>query len=116
MTEKSVKLNSLQKRTLALFQLLAGSPETGTLNEKTGEVTIFGPGQLMASAHGDHLHIGQYVIAGSDASGFANEAVWRALARKGLIIISAFPMQLTLTRRGLAFDTGLMDQFEHSDH
>ncbi len=115
MTGKSVKLNPLQKRTLALFQLLARSPETGSLNEKTGEVTIFGPGQLMASAHGDHLHIGQYVIAESDASGFANEAVWRALARKGLII-SAFPGQLTLTRRGLAFDTGLMDQFEHSDH
>jgi len=112
MTGKSVKLNPLQKRTLALFQLLAGSPETGTLNEKTGEVTIFG----LPSAHGDHLHIGQYVIPGSDASGFANEAVWRALARKGLIIISAFPLQLTLTRQGLDFDTGLMDQFEHSDH
>lgn len=115
MTGKSVKLNSLQRRTLALFQLLAESPETGTLNEETGEVTVFGPGQFTPSAHGDHLHIGQYVIAGSDASGFSNAAVWRALDRKGLII-SAFPGQLTLTRQGLAFDTGLMDQFEHSDH
>jgi len=111
MKKKLIKLNPLQKRTLALFQLLADNPESATLDIKTGEVTI----SYLPEVHGDHVHIGNYVVSGQDASGFSNEAVWRALERKGLIK-SAFPIQATLTPQALEYDTGLRDQFEHSDH
>lgn len=111
MKKKPIKLNSLQRRTLALFQVLAGNPESSTLNDETGEVTI----SYLPRPHGDHVHIGHFIVSGQDASGFANEAVWRTLDRKGLIT-SHFPLQATLTKQGLAFDTGLRDQFEHSDH
>ncbi|MBL4802736.1 MAG: hypothetical protein JKY45_12665 [Emcibacter sp.] len=111
MKKKAIKLNSLQRRTLALFQVLASSPETSTTHEDTGEITV----SYLPEPHGDHVHIGNIVVSGQDASGFSNEAVWRALARKGMIVAN-FPVQATLTREGLAFETGLRDQFEHSDH
>ena len=111
MKKKAIKLNSLQKRTLALFQVLADNPESSTRDAETGEVAV----SYLPHPHGDHVHIGNFVVSGQDASGFANEAVWRALDRKGLIK-SAFPIQATLTKAGLEYDTGLRDQFEHSDH
>ncbi|MCK5424009.1 MAG: hypothetical protein KAI89_01460 [Emcibacter sp.] len=111
MKKKTIKLNSLQRRTLALFQVLASNPESSSLNDETGEVTV----SYLPQPHGDHVHIGNFVVSGQDASGFANEAVWRALARKGLIR-SNFPIQAILTPAGLAFETGFRDQFEHSDH
>jgi len=111
MKKKTIKLNPLQKRTLALFQVLAGNPQSATLNEETGEVTI----SYLPEAHGSHVHIGNFVVSGQDASGFSNEAVWRALERKGLMK-SHFPIQATLTIEGQNFETGLRDQFEHSDH
>lgn len=111
MKKKTIKLNSLQQRTLALFQVLASRPESSIVNGETGEVTV----SYLPEPHGDHVHIGHFVVSGQDASGFANEAVWRALERKGLIT-SNFPLQATLTKQGLAFDTGFADQFEHSDH
>lgn len=111
MKKKAIKLNSLQRRTLALFQLLASSPQSSVLDDETGEVTV----SYLPEVHGDHVHIGDFVVSGQDASGFTNEAVWRTLARKGLIK-SNFPLQATLTPQGLAFDTGFKDQFEHSDH
>ncbi len=111
MKKKTIKLNPLQRRTLALFQVLASSQESSVTNPETGEVTI----SYLPEPHGDHVHIGKFVVSGQDASGFANEAVWRALDRKGLII-SNFPIQATLTKEGLAFETRLRDQFEHSDH
>ncbi len=111
MRKKPIKLNPLQKRTLALFQVLASNPESSSLNSETGEVTI----SYLPQPHGDHVHIGGFVVSGQEASGFANEAVWQALDRKGLIT-SNFPIAATITGPGLAFDTGLRDQFEHSDH
>ncbi|PCI33189.1 MAG: hypothetical protein COB54_05440 [Alphaproteobacteria bacterium] len=111
MKKKTLKLNPLQGRTLALFQVLASSPESSTLNKETGEVTV----SYLPQAHGDHVHIGGFVISGQEASGFSNEAVWRALDRKGLIT-SHFPVQATLSKEGLAYDTGFRDQFEQSDH
>ena len=42
----------------------------------------------------------------------ANEAVWTALERKGLIK-SLFPMAVVLTPSGLDYDTGLGDQILH---
>ena len=107
MKKKTIKLNSLQRRTLALFQVLARSPESSVLDDDTGEVTI----SYLPRPHGDHVHIGDVVVSAQDASGFANEAVWRALDRKGLIT-SQFPLQAILTRQGLAFETGFGNHFE----
>jgi len=107
-----LKLNKLQARTLALFQELARHPETGIVDAETGEVTI----AQMPHAHGDHMHLGDLVISSRDASGFQNEAVWVALERKGLAR-SAFPLSITLTAEGLAFETGLLKPtVEKSDH
>lgn len=111
MKKKAIKLNPLQGRTLALFQLLAQSPESATTDPATGEVSI----AYFPRPHGDHVHIGDFVVSGRDASGFANAAVWRALERKGLIRAD-FPLQVVLTRTGLDFDTGYGDHFDHSDH
>lgn len=108
---KPIKLNSLQKRTLALFQHLAGNPESSTLNAETGEVSV----SYLPEPHGDHVHVGNIVVSGKDASGLANEAVWRALDRKGLIT-SHFPVQAILTVKGLNYDTGLQNHFKQSDH
>jgi hypothetical protein len=51
-----------------------------------------------------------------DATGLANEAVWVALARKGLIL-SNFPDAAVVTPAGLAYDTGLAGTILHrADH
>jgi len=112
MKKKPIQLNSLQRRTLALFQLLARNPQSSTRDEITGDVTI----SYLPEPHGDHIHIGAYVVSAQEASGFANEAVWRALERKGLITQFTFPIQATLSHQALDLDTGLADQFEASDH
>ncbi len=108
---KSIKLNSLQKRTLALFQHLASNPESSTRNVETGEVSV----SYLPEPHGGHVHVGDIVVSGKDASGFANEVVWQALERKGMIT-SHFPFQAVLTVEGLNYDTGLQDYFKQSNH
>ena len=57
------------------------------------------------------------MVSGADATGLRNQAVWVALARKGLVS-DAFPNALELTPAGLAYETGLGDQIlhRHSDH
>ena len=45
------------------------------------------------------------MVAGKDATGLYNEAVWNALARKGLAR-SDYPRQIALTAEGLGYDTG----------
>ena len=47
-----------------------------------------------------------------DATGLRNEAVWRALERKGLAR-GEFPIAIHLTPSGLLYDTGLKDQILH---
>ncbi len=107
-----LKLNKLQLRTLLLFQELGRHPETGTVDEKTGEVRL----STMPHIHGDHVHIGSFVVSSTDASGFSNQAVWRALERKGLAR-SDFPSAITLTKAGVDYDTGLTDKLaQPSDH
>jgi len=56
--KKSIKLNPLQRRTLALFQVLAGSPESSTVDPESGEVSV----SYFPQPHGDHVHI---VVNGS---------------------------------------------------
>ena len=100
-------LNKLQLRTLVLLQELAaliGEPVEG----EPGAVTV----AQFPPAHGDHFHMGDYVVRGADATGLGIEAVWVALTRKGLAK-SNFPASIVLTPTGLAYDTGVRDQVLH---
>lgn len=107
-----LKLNKLQLRTLALIQVLAQQDSVSTANAEENSVTI----HQLPHAHGDHVHIGPFVVSARDASGFNNDAVWIALKRKGLIAESG-GLGITVTPTGLAYDTGLSDQFiAPSDH
>lgn len=106
-----LKLNPLQLRTLALFQELARHPETAS-GSAGGEVRI----DALPHVHGNHVHIGRFVVSARDASGLNNEAVWVALERKKLAR-SEYPASLTLTAEGLGYDTGLAERMlGHSDH
>jgi len=95
-----LKLNPLQLRTLTLLQAMARIPGAAT-GTGSGEVAI----AQFPQAHGDHFHLGDAVVAGRDATGLYNEAVWNALARKGLAR-SDYPRQIVLTVEGLGYDTG----------
>jgi hypothetical protein len=95
-----LKLNPLQLRTLTLLQALARVPGAAT-SAGNGEVAI----AQLPQAHGDHFHLGDAVVAARDATGLYNEAVWNALARKGLAR-SDYPRQILLTADGLGYDTG----------
>jgi hypothetical protein len=108
---KPVKLNKLQNRTLALLQVLAKHPGGATIDPQTGDATI----TQLPRPHGDHVHVGDFVVSGRDTSGFANQAVWVALERKGLAK-SNYPLSITLTKAGQDFDTGFGDMFKKSDH
>ncbi len=107
-----LKLNKLQLRTLALAQILAKDPRIAATEEATGEVTLL----QLPHPHGDHMHIGEFVISAREASGLSNPAVWNALTRKGLVR-NDNPTAITLTALGLEYDTGMGDRFlPESDH
>jgi len=106
-----LKLNPLQSKTLVLFQELAKYPETSQTTE-SGEVVL----TSLPRPHGNHFHIGPKVVMSKDATGLSNPAAWVALERKGLIR-GSFPYAVTLTKEGLAYDTGIAHQILHgSDH
>jgi len=107
-----LKLNKLQLKTLTLLQELARLPDMATPDPDSGEVTITG----FPPPHGNHFHMGPYIVLGRDATGLRNEAVWRALARKGLAR-GVFPTAITLTPPGIAYETHMQDQILHRpDH
>lgn len=107
-----LKLNKLQLKTLTIFQQLASSPETSTRNEERKEVLL----NNLPNPHGNHFHCGDAVVMSSDATGLRNEAVWKALERKGLAT-SYFPLGIGLTEEGEKYETGLADKILHrSDH
>jgi len=107
-----LKLNGLQLRTLVLAQVIAADPDLSRHDEASGETTLL----HMPHPHGDHVHVGRFVVSARDASGFDNPAVWRVLERKGLARRDD-PLTMTLTPAGLAYDTGLGDNFlSESDH
>jgi len=106
-----LKLNPLQLKTLTLLQELARHREHATRHQEAGEVMV----SHIPSPHGDHFHMGGFIVAARDASGLANAAVFTALERKGLIR-SLFPMAAVLTKAGLAYDTGLREQILHAGH
>ncbi|CAA7611542.1 conserved hypothetical protein [Candidatus Terasakiella magnetica] len=106
-----LKLNPLQCKTLVLFQELARHPESGSALDD-GEIFL----SQLPRPHGNHFHVGHKVVMSKDATGLDNQAVWVALERKGLIK-AAFPMGVTMTKDGLAYDTGMTDEILHgSDH
>jgi hypothetical protein len=105
-----LNLNPLQLKTLTLMQYLAGL--TGAELDDADEIEIVS----FPHPHGDHFHLGHAVVATRDANGLANQSVWVALERKGLIKAD-FPDRATITRAGLDYDTGLAEQILHtSDH
>lgn len=107
-----LKLNKLQQRTLALAQVLARDPNAAVADAESGDVTI----TRVPHAHGDHVHVGSFVVSARDASGFGNPAVWVALARKGLVRDPG-TRAIVLTAAGVNYDTGLGDRFlQQSDH
>ena len=62
-----LKLNKLQLRTLVLAQVIAKDPNSGKIDEATGEATLL----RVPHAHGDHVHVGKFTVAARDASDVA---------------------------------------------
>ena len=107
-----LKLNNLQLRTLVLAQVIAADPDLARHDPATGDTVLLD----LPRPHGDHVHVGRFVVSARDASGFDNPAVWKVLERKGLTRQDD-PLTMTLTADGLAYDTGLGDKFlSESDH
>ena len=105
--QNPLKLNPLQLRTLTLLQAIARIPGAAT-SGANGDVVI----SQFPAAHGDHFHLGDAVVAGKDATGLYNEAVWNALTRKGLAKAD-WPSAITLTPAGLAYETDLAGEILH---
>ena len=103
-----LRLNTLQRKTLALFQAMAEVPESGEADPQTGDREI----SRFPHAHGDHIHLGEGYVMVRDATGMGNEAVWVALERKGLAK-SSYPRSIRITAAGLAYDTGVRDRIIH---
>ena len=110
--KNSLGLNPLQLRTLTILQQLARFSETATRNAETGEVMITN----LPTPHGNHFHCGDALVMASDATGLRNEAVWRALERKGLAR-GFWPYGIALTSSGIDYDTQLSGAILHRpDH
>lgn len=104
-----LKLNTLQLKTLAILQELAGDPAITHRDEGSGGVQI----TAIPAPHGDHFHVGSKVVLARDATGLANQGVWLALVRKGLASAAAFPYTIALTPAGLGYDTGVAESILH---
>ena len=100
-----LKLNPLQLRTLTILQVLSQVRGAAAPGPQAGEITI----SRFPAAHGDHFHLGDYLVNGRDASGLYNQAVWNALSRKGLAR-GDWPTQITLTPDGLSYETVVADE------
>ncbi len=100
-----LKLNPLQLRTLTLLQVLARLRDVSSDGPGPGEVTV----QRFPQPHGDHYHVGDFVVAGKDMTGLYNENVWNALERKG-IARAEWPHRIVLKPEALSYDTGEASQ------
>lgn len=106
-----LKLNDLQRRTLAIAQVLARETDAGQRDDTTGEIAL----RWLPDPHGNHFHVGPYALPARAASGLFNPAVWAALTRKGLARTDG-PGPVTLTAAGVAYETGYEQAFERADH
>lgn len=105
-----LNLNPLQLKTLTLFQVLAGIEDVAKPAEN-GEIEV----TQLPHAHGDHFHLGAYVVMSKDATGLNNPAVWAVLERKGMIR-SNIPHSVFITKDGLAYDAGMQEILHGSNH
>jgi hypothetical protein len=106
-----LNLNALQLKTLTLLQELAQHPEHATKAGENGAVMV----SNLPAPHGDHFHVGHFAVLARDATGLANQAVYVALERKGLLR-SMYPLGAVLTPEGLAYDTGMRESILHGGH
>lgn len=107
-----LRLNPLQLKTLTILQELARHSETSTTDAETGEVVLTN----LPRPHGNHFHVGDAIVMAREATGLGNEAVWKALERKGLARAS-YPLAIVLTKEGIDYDTGLDEAIlHHADH
>ncbi len=76
-------LNTLQLKTLTILQAVAeiDDAEVTEPNETDGSIKI----KSLPHAHGNHFHVGRYLVSAGDATGLQNSGVWAALERKGLV-------------------------------
>ena len=102
------KLNPLQLRTLAILQALARLPDMATHGPGSGEITV----ERFPQPHGDHLHLGEGVVAAKNVTGLYIDRVWHALERKGLARAD-WPHRIVLTADGIAYDTGIAETILH---
>ena len=113
-----LKLNALQLKTLTILQALS-EPDEGdgeASDEPTGDAGESRPIPLLPSPHGNHFHVGSYIVMAQDATGLHNPSVWVALTRKGLVE-GVPPAQASLTPQGVTYDTGLSEKILHGhDH
>ncbi len=106
-----LKLNRLQCKTLVLLQALAGLPRYATPGPEEGEAVI----ASMPPAHGNHFHVGPYIVFARDATGLRNSAVFAALLRRGLLRDAGG--RTVLTAAGRDYETGVAGSILHrSDH
>jgi hypothetical protein len=106
-----LNLNPLQLKTLTILQAVAEIDDV-VERKDDGSVKI----NSLPHAHGNHFHVGKYLVSGADATGLQNSGVWAALERKGLVATD-FPNSVTLTKDALDYDTGLRDSVLHTaDH
>lgn len=107
-----LNLNTLQLKTLTVFQILSGVEGCASPPDANGDIAIF----QLPHAHGNHFHVGDALLATKDTTGLHVPAVWAVLERKGLIRPQP-SATLAITAAGLAYDTGLRDTLLiRSDH
>ncbi len=103
-----LNLNPLQLKTLTLLQEIARLAGREASEDEGGGVLI----TALPNPHGDHFHLGDATVAGRDATGLRNPAVWTVLQRKGLI--RPKPAEgVVLTPLGQQYETGLRDAILH---
>jgi len=103
--QNPLKLNALQLKTLALLQALCESKDPAS--GECGAIPMLPP------AHGNHFHVGEHIVLGSDATGLHNPSVWAALTRKGLV--DGDPStNARLTDLGIGYDTAIADSIFRS--
>ncbi len=108
-----LKLNPLQRRTLTLLQVLAEQADDSARDPETGAVAV-GP---LPDPHGDHFHLGPWIVMRADATGLRNQGVMMALIRKGLVAPVPGAGGLALTTAGQGYEAGMRDIVLHgSDH